>query len=1149
MEILLGPLGSGKTHRCYEEIIKTLKMNKKDKIIMIVPDQFSLEVELELAERLYPGLLLVEVSSFSKLVYKANIEIPMLNELERIMILKKVIEDNHKELKFFTKSYNKDGFIEKVNNFLVVCENYGINDFKDENLNGNLKDKLADLSKINHWFYDFINTKFLTIEGSLHVLIKILMKTQEYKDALIIVDGFYSFSNAQEQVILALNSMARRMIITLPVADNNQPVNEHNIYYKSLNTLARFENKVRVIKKEFINNIHSNKNIDILYILNNYFSAHKVDIPRHSNNVTLMACNNLEDEVVFVAQNIKKFIRDKGYRYNDIAIIMGNINLYRSHITTIFQEYEIPYFLDETRNIQANPAVNLIINLLEVIAGHWNLNAILAFLKSDMLHEKITDEIEDKKEHKAEPENKSAQGTTAEFENKFVEGSTTESENKFAEGSTTEINKNFTIEDVDYLENYLYEQGINYKSKWLNEWIYADKKFDLKRLNALRLRIVEIITDVEKDILSFNHKGKITISNLLVIIYNFLVRMQVSDTINEWAVYHKQAGNISLEREYLSIYKTIMKIFERLVDILGNEYVKIATFKNILNTCFRHEKIAIIPATQDQIVIGELQRTRLPNKKIVFLLGLNDGVFPQYSINESIFSDMDLTHEIFTSNKLLYDSFVYSNFYGTDLEIYAAITKPKEYLLASYAMGDDEGKITRPSIVFTRLAKLFRMNPAKKESFVNNIYTSKQTMGELGQVIKNKNILSDVYTDTLRWYFENEKETIMTLLESLFYTNDQSNLNSDLAIKLYSNNSISVSRMEKFRKCPCSYFIQYGLQVEDRKLFKFKTPDIGTIFHSVLEIYPQLLKQSSETWTSVDIAKQEELVHQAVQESVIKANTRKIEGGQTRYLIKRIEHMSNRAISAIKYQLEAGKFEPQEFEYKFDGRVLPPININLGYTTLHLTGTIDRIDIFVMNGKEYVKIIDYKSGQTNFNFAEVFYALQLQLLLYLDAYLKINKSAKGAGVYYFKLDASSVDYSPGKSPEYTEQALLKMFKLSGLTLDDQDIAKAIEPNLQSQIIDVKYKKSGESYASSLVATEEEFDSIRKFIMLKVKELSREILEGKISIKPYKLGNKTGCDYCNYHSICGFDQNLPNNNYDVLEKISKKEALDEIQKIT
>ncbi|ONI46759.1 hypothetical protein AN643_01250 [Candidatus Epulonipiscioides saccharophilum] len=124
MEILLGPLGSGKTHRCYEEIIKTLKMNKKDKIIMIVPDQFSLEVELELAERLYPGLLLVEVSSFSKLVYKANIEIPMLNELERIMILKKVIEDNHKELKFFTKSYNKDGFIEKVNNFLVVFSDF-----------------------------------------------------------------------------------------------------------------------------------------------------------------------------------------------------------------------------------------------------------------------------------------------------------------------------------------------------------------------------------------------------------------------------------------------------------------------------------------------------------------------------------------------------------------------------------------------------------------------------------------------------------------------------------------------------------------------------------------------------------------------------------------------------------------------------------------------------------------------------------------------------------------------------------------------------------------------------------------------------------------------------------------------------------------
>lgn len=1096
MEILIGPPGSGKTYQCYQKIKNTLKQNKKDKIIMIVPEQFSLEIERELTQYLAPGLLLVEVSSFTKLVLKANITTPILDELERIMILKKVLEDHHHELTFFTTSYNKDGFLEKINILLTNCENFGVTQLGDDTVEGTLKAKLADIQKISKWFYDFISTQFLTNEGSLNALIKSLTTTEAYKDALIIIDGFYSFTAAQQKVLLKLHSMARQMIVTLPMDKEYLGSNQNHLYYKSYNTLINFEFAVPV-SKQFTNSAFANKTADIQFIADNYFATHSIKQPRDSANVRLFACRNFESEIELVAQNITRFVRDDTYRYNEIAIITGNLNLYRSHLTTVLGQYDIPYFLDETKTIQANPAVNFILNLLEVITQHWNLTAILSFLKSGIL----TD---------------------------------------------------FADEDIDYLENYLYEHGINYKNKWLEAW---EEETDSTLINDLRTRVASIILGIEQKIIAHKHRGKILTSNLCRILYDFLVEINFANTIrweskSESEIEHTLSKNFNLALEYKHIYQTILDILDRLVDILGNQYVNIATFKSILTTCFKHEKVGTIPATQDQILVGEIPRTRLPKQKIVFLIGLNEGVFPANPINDSLFSDMDLTANLFNANPNLYELFIYSNLYGSELEIYSTLIKPSRYLFASYSMGDDSGKITRPSIIFTRLKRMFTMYAPSTTAttFADQIYTSKQAIIALGRAIKqNAGIatLDDSYKYALMWYMQHQPDAIVQTVNGLFFTNQQDKLQTDIAKKLYSNNQVTtVSRIEKFRRCPCAYFIEYGLLASERKLFKFRTPDIGTIFHSVLEIYPKLLQAAGSTWTTITPDAQQQLVATAVSESMLQNNKLKIKNGHTKYLTKRIETMSNRAITAMASQLKCGKFVPAEYEYKFNDAALPAIEINLGETTLRLTGTIDRVDAYLTpDGDTYIKIIDYKSGHTQFDFTEAYYALQLQLLLYLDAYLQINKDAKTAGVYYFKLDASRVAYKPGETATDMAHKLLKTFKLSGITLNDADIAKAIEPELGNQIIDMAYTKSGAPNANAITATAEEFVAIRQFIINQVAALGKQILEGKVSITPYKLGTKTGCDYCNFHGICGFDETLPNNNYDTLQKISKSDAKD------
>ncbi|ONI46044.1 hypothetical protein AN641_02530 [Candidatus Epulonipiscioides gigas] len=994
-----------------------------------------------------------------------------------------------KSLVFFKKSYNKDGFLEKINMLLTTLENNGIT-LIEPTKQSSLKEKLIDIQHIREWFDNFIESKFLTKERSLQILKELLAKNKTYEKALIIVDGFYQFTNAQQQILVELNKMARQMIVTLPLDREYSHIKDNNVYYKTYNTLENLKKNFSNINIHFCNSKAVKKESDIIYLANNYFSAHIIKNAKNSERVKLFLCKNLEEETELIAKNIKKLVRDENYRYKDISIITGDINLYYSHINTIFAEYEIPYFLDKTRYIHTNPLVRLILNLLDVLKNSWNLNSILPFLKSNML--------------------------------------------------------GFEIEDIDYLENYLYAQGINSKSKWQKEWTFGEESTDFIKLNELRNQVNEIILTVENNIKKRTLKRKISISNLCIVIYEFLDNFNIATKIDELALFNKQRGDLSTELEYLSVYEKVMNILERLVDILGTEYTSISNFKNILSTSFKYEKIGIIPATQDQVLIGEIQRTRLPNQKVVFLMGLNEGEFPQNPTNNSIFSDMDLTNDIFSDNKYLYDSFVHSNLYGSKLEIYTALTKPSEYLFATCAQSDDKGIVKRPSVIFNNLKKLFNLQKVYPEKFVDNIYTSRQAIGELGKVLKKGGALEADYKDALRWYLENEPLFIQRTIKGLFYTNQQEKLKKDVVQKLYGKNYItSVSKIERFRKCPCSYFIEYGLKASERKIFKFKSLDIGNIFHGVLEIYPKLLKQENVNWLNVDKDKQHFLIKEAVIESFTRNNKRKFEGGQIDYTIRRIEKMSIRAIEAITHQFSCGKFEPKEYEYKFDERSLPQIDINLGNTNLHIKGTIDRVDVYIDDeNNTYIKIIDYKtSKQTSFNLVEVYYALQLQLLLYLDAYLKINKNAKEAGVYYFKINAKNTMYAPDQNEEDIKNELLKNFQLSGLTLDNANVVKAIEHDINKKIIDVKLRKDGKPEKHSKVATAHQFEKIREFVINKVEKLSQEILDGKVSVTPYKLGNKTACDYCNYHGICGFDENLSDNQYDVLENIKKDKALE------
>ncbi len=1112
MDILIGQVGSGKTTICYKKIKQTLLQNPYQKIIMLVPEQFNLEVQKDLAMALQPGLFSAEVLSFRNLIQRALVNVedtPIIDDLERVMILKRVIEANKSKLTYFKKAQEKDGFIEEINKLLTTCEGQGIGiDELDKISNTSstiLNNKLEDIKQIYKWFYDYIETKFLTVEGSMQVLKNMLIKTQPYNGALILVDGFYTFTAMQLEVLQELYIQANQFVITLPMDKQyaqTDIIKESNIFYNSIKMLRIIQNTLKKdndeIKIHLMNTQKGERATDLKYLQEKYFNTYQIKEAKNSDSVKLYAYSSLMSEVETVACQIKQLARDEKYRYRDIVILVGDISLYRSYISSTFAEYDIPYFLDTKRNIHTNPLVQIIINLLDVVSTSWSYNSVMSLLKINMIN----------------------------------------------------------IDDVDYLENYIIAQGIRRKKQWKELWQYGDQDWDFERLNNTRHLVDTILTKFEDDINKCKSaRGRVKISNLISLIYNFLEEHFIFDKVQNIIEYHKLHQNLSLELENSQIWEQVMQVLESLIDILGDEEVSISAFKNILSTSFSYQKMGIIPASQDEIFVGEVERTRIPMKKAVFILGVNEGMLPSNSSSDGLFSEMDrfsITDVCQTKDmENMYDTFIHKNLYGSELEIYTAINRATHLLYMSYIMSDEEGDTKRPSILFNKINRLFNIQLPFAQKFVDSIYHHQATLGAVGEAVRHevlaKQYMADDIRDALSWYKENYIDTDV-ILRQLFYSNQQAYLNSELVQKLYGDNAItSVSKLERFRKCPCSYFIEYGLKASERKLFKWDSADIGTIFHAILEKYPKHLESHGATWVDIEKVKQRKIVHDVVTEVVTKYNRKNMQTVQLKYTVERIEKMALRAIDALTYQLDKGEFEPIDYEYKFGYNGMPDIQVRLADgNIIKLQGTIDRVDVYTQNGESYIKILDYKTGQKDFDLVEIYHGLQLQLLLYLDAYLKLHKQNQEAGVYYFKLDAKYVQVEANDNKEISKDSKYKQFKLSGLTLADEQIASAVEEDLQGNVIQVTKTKKG-FHANSKVANNQQFVDLRQHVYNIVSGLGKDILDGKISATPYKLGKQTGCEYCKYHGICKFDENLPDNDFDMCTAIDKKVIMDSFNK--
>jgi len=1117
---IVGRAGSGKTHLVLNEIRHKLKENDDNKLILLVPEQFTLQAEFDLITKMdLAGIMRAEVLSFERLAYKVFNEVGGIkkidiNEQGKIMVLRRLFDKHSKELTLYKKAFRQAGFLSNFCNLISEFKRSDIlpemlkmklDSFEEENI---LKRKLQDLTYMYEKFNEYMEGRYTDGEDKFNLLIEKMDDAKFLNGAEIWIDGFHGFTSQEYRIIEKIILKAKKVNVTLTI-DFDKNVKDRDLFTPTLKTLSKLREiaKKHGIKeiKTILKNDINNKSEELEHLERQIYAYPYKRYQGKVDSIHIFAGTNQYTEIENAASQIVSLVRDKGYRWKDIAVVTASIETYGHTIKRVFTEYGIPFFIDEKRSILNNPIIKLILSGIEILYRNFKYEDVFRFIKTG-------------------------------FSN---------------------LDKN----EYEKLENYVLRYGIE-GNKWFDNFTYGEENLD--EINEIRSKFVMPFINMKNKLRSKN-----LISDLTKYVFEFLTELNVEEKLNSWIERLREEGNLEYVNENTQIWNIVMETFDQLVEILGDTKVTLREFSKILEAGFSEYKVGIIPPTTDQVMVGNLERSKSHDIKALFVVGVNDGVVP------SIFDDggllLDDEKIVMKDMGIPISSDSETRVYEERFLIYTAFSKPSEYLWVSYALSDCEGRALRPSILIDRLKKLYPKITVNSDIVKNEkrqlhlisrpVSTFKYLVENIRQKIDG-NPVEDMWEDVYNWYYNNEEwhDRLKLIIEGLFHDNQEGYIGENKTKALYNIPlRSSISRLEKFVNCPFSHFINYGLKPEERKEYKLKIPDIGRLFHTSVEKFAKRLNAENLDWRKIDREKCDEIVEKVIEEIIPEfENSLLLSSHRYKYLVNKLKRISKRAVWTLTEHIKRGDFMPFAYELEFgEGEYsqLPSVIIELpGGEEIKIEGRIDRIDILKDEDGSYVKIIDYKSGNKKFSLSDVYYGLQIQLIVYLDAVMEnkdrlVKDELYPGGVFYFKIDDPMVK-SEEIDESVIEKEILKQLRMDGLILKNVKVVKAMDRDIETErnspIIPVQMTKNGDFGKRSSAVEEEELKGLIKHVRNLIIEIAVEILKGNIKIEPCKIGNRVSCEYCQYISICQFDTRFENNRYRNIKKLTNEEVIEKIR---
>ena len=1132
LQFIFGNSGSGKSSYLYEKVLEEAEKEPTKNFLVLVPEQFTMQTQRELVRRQKNHAIMnVDVLSFARLAYRVFDELGkqnlmVLEETGKNLVLRKVAEEKKDCLKVLGGNINKMGYIGEIKSLISELTQYNIGPeqleefLKTSSISETLRLKLEDVLVLYQGFGEYLEGKYITSEEVLSLLCDVAKESQIITNSVIVFDEFTGFTPIQNQLFGVLLPLAEKIMVTVTIdaeEDFYHSRGIHELFAMSKKTISSLlniaqERKVPVEEPVVLKdgaNLRYKNAPGLFFMEQNLFRVRKRGQKNAGEEVRLFCMKNPREELSYVAGEIARLVREEGFSYKEIAVVTGDVAQYANYVPETFEPYEIPYFIDQTKNILFHPLTEFIRAVLEVVESDFSYESIFRFLRSGL--------------------------------------------------------SGLEEEQIDRLENYVIAKGIRGRKKWNTLWTAVTRtgKEDLEELNETREQVAGMF---EPLFAAFRDK-KATTKSQTMALYQMLVALRVEQQLKEKELSYQAAGNQAKAKEYAQIFRIVIDLFDKIVALLGEETLSIREYSDILDAGFEAAKVGIIPPGNDKVILGDIERTRLNHIKILFFVGVNDGIVPKSADQGGIISQFE--REKMTENHLELAPGARERVFIQKFYLYLNMTKPSHRLYVSFSKVSAKGKAMRRSYFIGVLLKMFEGKEVTEiEEGHRMLLTPENSMQflleGLQKVREDENDWNRGEWDALAaWYMAHPeyRDTLQKLLQSSYFHHTDEPISKAVIQALYGKVlENSVTRLENFAACAFQHYMNYGLHLKEREEQQFASVDMGNIYHDALEYYAKRLEETGNNWFEVAEEMREQLVEESMEHAVLSCkNSDAFEDARSRYLLGRMKETLRRTIWALTTQVQKGHFVPSEFEVSFQrAGNLDAVHFTLSEEEkMRLQGRIDRVDICETDDRVYVKIIDYKSGNTSFSLLNLYHGLQLQLVVYLNAAMELvgkkhpGKQTEPAGIFYYHVTDPMVEGTGMESEEEIRRAILEELKLNGLVNEKPEIYREMDTDFSgsSAVIPVALKADGSLRATSKTASTFDFEAMSEYVNTIIRKTGRQILDGDVSVYPYQLDNRTGCDYCPYHMICGFDVRLPGYEYHRLEKFDKESTILEKMKGT
>lgn len=1146
LQLVIGGSGTGKTEKLYGSLIKKSAegYGRGEHFLAIVPEQFTMETQktiVELSET--RGTMAIDILSFERLAKRIFEEaglstLKVLDDTGKCLILRKIIEENKDKFTVFGSKAKMAGFIEEMKSMVCELYQYGISEDKfDEMLvqaekRPLLYAKLEDIKLIVSKLKEYLSDKFIMNEELLQRVCELIPNSGIVKGSTITLDEYTGFSPVQYDVIRMLLKYAAQVNIAITVREADKVdysgANEADVFSLSVKTINKLKQiamneNVEIYSDIILTEMHRAKaGSAIAFLEKNLFKYgikpyHLIQEkkqgtegkPDGDNNqgskrcqeeISIHVCANPVAEAEYAAYTIHELVRKEGYRYKDIAVVTADIESYYYAVTEAFRRHDIPCFIDYKRSIIANPLVESIRAVLEIITDNYSYESVFRYLRCGL----------------------------------------------------SSLSRN----EIDLLENYVISHGIRGVRKWSRVIENEREEYEIARQKVLE--------DTLELYQSFKSNRELTVKEAITALYNFVLRLRMEQKLSDITGKFYEMGDISRGNEFSQTYELVVELFDKTVFLIGNEKINARELAAMLDSGFEDIKVGIVPPTLDRVVVGDIERTRLNHVKILFLIGANDGLIPKSGstpgvltqAERSFLSDNGITlsptarenafiqkyylYRILTKmSERLYISFKRSGNDGSSQRQSYIVTTLMNLFRGMKVVDEEKENINTLPKNVTNIQSAVSHVAGNIHAYIS---------GRLND--SEKNVFRELYVLCLRNGID-----MSGLIKAAAYSMENTAIDKSVARAIYGDNMHnSVSRLETFASCAYKHFISYGLMLVERKEYEVQRSDIGSIYHNALELFFKKVKDRKLTFDRIDRELRDLIISESVEEAAEQEKNAVFEdSSRNAYMIEQIKKVSKKTAWILQQQIMAGEFVPSEFELHFSSDYgLDKLKyIYDDGTQMGLRGIIDRVDYYNDGDDIYVKIVDYKSGNKKLEINDIYNGLQLQLVVYMEAALEMtrkkypNKHVIPGGMFYYNIDNPVVnadEISGGITDdmeavkENIDNIVLGKQRLNGFVCSNEKIINVFDKNMpeikekggDSLYIPVGYTKKGTFKSGSGQIAGSDMNTLIDFVHLRTGELGRRILEGDIGVNPYIKsydGGETPCNYCEYRTICGFDKNV------------------------